>query len=72
MCQVTIVSCVNASAMCQFVVVLFNYSDHTQFGSKISKWYPLLSFSQFSTQIRNVHQCSTLPRVSLWFFLFLF
>jgi len=32
-----------------------NYSDHTQFGSKISKWYPHLNLSQFITQIRNVH-----------------
>jgi len=33
--------------------VRLNYSEHTKFGSKISKWYPLLSLSQFSTQIRN-------------------
>jgi len=37
-----------------------NYLDHTQFSSKISKWYLFLSLSQISIQIRNLYQCSTL------------
>ena len=36
-----------------------NYSDHTLLDSKISKWYPLWTLSQFGTQFRLLHQCST-------------